>query len=282
MSRRALGTLLALIAGCGGSTLNNTPPTPEQIIKLRPYALRVPPTPSTAPMPLVIGLHGYGSGGADFESEWLLGPETDARGALYVALDGTSDRQGNQIWNATPNNNFYPYDILYLSSVIEDVALAHPLDRKRVYVVGISNGAFMAYRAACELSSKVAAILSLSGQSPVDDKLCRATGPVNVAEVHGDHDADIAYDGSNGPGAREVVTTWGERNGCTGKLTLTSATVDVDADLPGAETVVSAMQGCPPGGAAELWTVKNGVHHPYLAATWPKTVMDWLLAHPKP
>ena len=282
MSARGVGLGLALAIGCGGSQLNNTPPTPAQILKLRPYELRVPPTPSTAPRPLVIGLHGYASSAPDFESEWQLGPETDARGALYTALDGTDDRQGNEVWNATPNNNLYPYDLLYLDAVIEDVASKQPLDRKRIYVVGISNGAFMAYKAACELSPKVAAILSLSGQSPVDAKLCHATTPVNILEVHGDHDADIAYDGSGGPGAKEEITTWGQWNGCAGKLVATGAAVDVDVDLPGAETVVSAVQGCPAGGASELWTVKNGVHHPNLVAGWPKMVMDWLLAHPKP
>ena len=274
---------LALLAAsaCGGPSTRG-PPTAEAIVKQRLYSLRIPPgADAITPLPLVIGLHGYGDSSGGFEAWWQLGPEAAARGVLYVALDGTNDRQGNQVWNAKPRSALPPYDLLYIGAVIDDVAKAHPLDRKRVYVVGSSNGAFMAYRAACELSSKVAAVLSLSGQGAVDDTLCPTTEPVSVAEVHGDRDATIAYDGRDGPSSRAVVTAWGARNGCTGQLMQTSATLDVEADLPGSETTVAAVAGCPEGAGAELWTVKGGEHHPNLANGWARLVLGWLLAHGK-
>jgi len=40
------------------------------------------------------------------------------------------------------------------------------IDPKRVYVTGISNGAIMSYRLACELSSKITAIAPVDGNIP--------------------------------------------------------------------------------------------------------------------
>jgi polyhydroxybutyrate depolymerase len=277
--RHALCALLACAAACGGQQQSG-PPTPAQILKQRPYTLRAPPNLSTTtPAPLVIGLHGYGGTSDGFEAEWQLAPAAGDKGVLYVALDGMTDRDGYQRWNAVPLNTLSPYDVLYVSSVIDDVASKYAVDPKRVYAVGFSMGAFMAYRLGCELSSKIAAVVSLSGQSPTADSLCPTSKPVSVLEVHGDHDSDVLYDGSNGASSRDVVESWGERDGCTGKLEATGQTLDIEADLPGAETTVAKVAGCPAGLSAELWTIRGGEHHPNLAAGWNTLVLDWVLAH---
>jgi poly(3-hydroxybutyrate) depolymerase len=117
----------------------------------------------------------------------------------------------------------------------------------------------------------------------VTDSLCPATSEVSVLEVHGNRDSQIAYDGSGGPSSRDVVESWGGRNGCSGRLASTGTTMDIEADIAGAETAVARVAGCPPGVAAELWTVQGGDHHPNLISpAWGDAVIGWLLSHPKP
>ncbi len=282
MRRSAALALLALATACGAHQYDG-PPTPAQILKQRPYHLFVPSHYSGAtPAPLILGLHGYGSSSAEFEDWWKLTAACEAHGVLYTSLDGQPDRDGNQRWNAVPNSTLAPYDDLYLSSVIDDISAKYSVDKARVFVVGHSTGAFMAHRAACDLSPRLAAILSYAGQVPSADSLCHPTTKVSVVEVHGDRDDVILYDGSNGPSAHDTVASWADRAGCTGKLAATGTKLDVDADLAGAETRVDGYTGCPAGIGVELWTVVGGSHAANLVEPqWAETVVGWLLAHPK-
>jgi polyhydroxybutyrate depolymerase len=285
MDRRLpTAALIAAALACGGGQQQSGPPTAAQLLKQRPYHLHVAPSYSaTTAAPLLLGLHGYGSTAPLFESWWQLTPATDAHGMLYVALDGQVDRNGNQAWNAVPNSTLPPYDVAYVRAVIDDVSGKYNVDQKRIYVVGHSEGAFMAHRLACDVSDRIAAIVSYAGQAPLVDSLCHPAVPVSVVEVHGDHDSVILYDGSNGPSAHDTVGSWADRDGCTGKLAPTGQTLDIDADIAGAETKVEAYSGCPAGLAVELWTVQGSDHHPNLVEPqWAQTVTTWLLAHPKP
>jgi polyhydroxybutyrate depolymerase len=271
-----------LLAACAGR-VDSGPPSAAQLLKQRPYQLRVPASYSAStPAPLLIGLHGFGGTGDQFESWWQLAPVAGARGVLYVAADGRPNANGDQGWNAVPNSTLPPYDVLYLGALIDDVAAHYNVDPKRVFVAGHSNGAVMAHRLACDLAPRIAAIVSLAGQVPLVTSQCNPTDLVSVVEVHGDRDEVIAYDGSNGPSAHDTVSSWADRNGCTGKLAATGAMLDVDADLPGAETRVETYAGCPAGASVELWTIHGGPHHPNLVQPgWGEMVIGWLLAHPK-
>src|SRR6185503_2165428 len=121
----------------------------------RPVTMHVPPSyqPGT-PMPLVVMLHGY-SATAEVEELYLgITAQADARGFLYAMPNGTTDPTGEQFWNATDACcNLYGStvdDSAYLSSVIDQVSAAYSVDKKRVFVVGHSNGGFMAHRMACD------------------------------------------------------------------------------------------------------------------------------------
>ena len=94
-------------------------------------------------------------------------PLAEARGFLYCYPDGTIDRWGNRFWNATDAccdfGNTGVDDAGYLRGVIEEIARRFAVDRKRVYLIGHSNGGFMAYRMACQSADLIAGIASLAG-----------------------------------------------------------------------------------------------------------------------
>ena len=63
--------------------------------------------------------------------------------------------------------------VAYLRAIIRDVMARYPVDRRRVFVVGHSNGGFMAYRMACEASDLVTGVVSLAGATWKDPARCR-------------------------------------------------------------------------------------------------------------
>lgn len=71
------------------------------------------------------------------------------------------------------------------------------VDPDRIYVFGHSNGGFMAYWLACELSDEVTAIAVLAGSDYPTDADCQPSRPVSVLHLHGDDDELVFYEGGS-------------------------------------------------------------------------------------
>jgi len=263
----------------------------------RPVTVEVPSGYKPGvPAPLLIMLHGYSIGGVVEELYLHLAPLADQNGFLYAHPNGTVDKSGNYFWNATDACcNYFGStvdDSAYLISVVEQIQQYYSVDPKRIYFMGHSNGGFMDYRMACDHADQIAAIASLAGAMYDDPTACHASGPVNVLEIHGTADTEVIYDGSPGdgtpgngpyPGAETTVKDWASIDGCSLTPDTSSPPLDLDTDLPGAETTVTTYaKGCKPGGSATLWTIQGGSHLPNIGDTFRKDLFTWLLAHPKP
>jgi polyhydroxybutyrate depolymerase len=263
----------------------------------RPAELRAPGC-VTALSPLVVLLHGY-SASAAIQNGYLHVSEQAATRGLYVLLpNGTPEvPSGNRFWDAMPaccNFNGPPVDdVGYLDALIDQAIATRPIDPDRVYVLGHSNGGFMAYRLACELSQEVAAIAVLAGSDYGNASDCGATGrqPVSVLHLHGDADVTIPYLGddllgaplniptSPYPGAEAVRDRWAALAGCD-PVPVAGAPIDFIATLPGAETTVTAHTGCADGIDVQLDTIVGGGHIPTLdPARVGSDILDWLLDH---
>jgi polyhydroxybutyrate depolymerase len=264
----------------------------------RPVTVEVPSTIKAGEKaPLVILLHGYSVNGVVEELYMQLRPLSEERGFFYAHPDGTIEKvAGNDeyFWNATDGCcNFTGStvdDSAYLSSVIDQIVAAYPVDPKRVFLVGHSNGGFMSYRMACDHAGQIAAIASLAGEMWGDVTRCQPSGPVSVLQIQGTADAVVPYDGSppatgtpDGiPGAETTVKDWATINGCSPTPDTSAPPLDLDDVLAGAETTVERYTGCKPGGAAELWSIQGGSHLPSLTKDYHEKLIDWLYAHPKP
>ncbi|MFN7132630.1 MAG: alpha/beta hydrolase family esterase, partial [Myxococcales bacterium] len=248
----------------------------------------------TKPTPLRVLLHGYGANGSGQTTYFRLAALADRKTFLLAAPNGTVDRTGRQFWNATDSCcDIYGNgvdDVAYLGALIADVQRRFNVDPKRIWIVGHSNGGFMAHRLACELSDRIAGIVSLAGAAWKDPTRCGDGAGVAVLQVHGDADLVIAYDGGRPsgspslpphPSARDSVAQWATRNGCAAALTPVSDRLDLDTNVAGAETRVDRHLNCARG-AAELWTMEKSGHIPGLNATWPEAIYGFLQAHPKP
>ncbi|HEX7601675.1 MAG TPA: PHB depolymerase family esterase [Polyangiaceae bacterium] len=278
-------------AASADGALDATPDS-SSLVAARPFNLKVPTGyDKSKPTPLVVLLHGYTASGATQEAYFQFAPVADAKTFLYATPDGTQDKVGNRFWNATDaccNLDGSPVDdVAYINAVIDDVEKKYNVDTKRIFLVGHSNGAFMAHRLACDSAPRIAAIAALAGDVWADGTKCNPQNPVAILQIHGTADAVIAYaGGKNGnlavyPSAPASVATWAAKNGCASTAT-PGAPLDLDSVLLGSETTTVDYTGCQSGGAAFLWTIQGGTHLPTLQGSFATTVYGFLAAHPKP
>lgn len=264
----------------------------EALIAARPFDVIVPPSyDAKSSAPLLIGLHGYGDGddGTAFENYFMLGPVAAQNGALYIHPDGVKDKDGLRTWNGTDAccdfTKLGTDDVAYLRSVVGDTVRKYNVDRRRIFVVGLSAGGVMAHRLACDAADIFSGVVSVSGTTWKDGSKCAPKGQVSIAEIHGEKDTTVKYgggvsEGATYPSAQDTVGLWATLNACTGALE-EKERLDIDTTLAGAETRRDAYGGCPRG-AVELWTVEKGPHAPHLGNAFQSAVWDFLAKHPKP
>ena len=107
------------------------------------------------------------------------------------------------------------------------------------------------------------------------------------SEIHGTADELVPYEGGEFvpdrpfPGTEQTVADWAALNGCDGERRPTGERLDLESTLKGAESIVSAFDGCRAGTAVELWTVPDGTHTLHITPGFIPAILDFLLAHPK-
>jgi polyhydroxybutyrate depolymerase len=244
-------------------------------------------------LPLIVALHGLGASGRVAFDVLGLADFGRRHRVFIVAPDGTLDSAGRRFWNAGDaccNFEHLPVDdVARLGALIERWLARPDIDPRRVYVVGHSNGGFMAHRLACQRSDLIAAVVSVSGAAPPESERCVPSSPVSVLEIHGDADQIVRYTGGsvfdrNGsarfPSAHDTFAGWARRLGCEGPV-VRGPDLDLDPALPGAETEVAMHERCARGSVA-LWTAHGGNHYIGTRPTALERTWSFLESHPKP
>lgn len=273
-------------------------PPPPSLVARRPYVLSVPSRARAdkAPaLPLVILLHGYGSTGQEVDAWWGFSALGEREGFLVAVPDGTPDAHGRRFWNASDACCDFDSkdpgsvdDVAYIRAILDDVAARQTLDPRRVFVVGHSNGGFMAHRLACDLSDRIAAVVSMAGAANKDPARCTPSSPVSVVQVHGTADAVVTWSGGKVfdlpgrvyPSVPNTLSQWSTRLGCKGPPEESVTRLDLAARIPGDETRIVRYPNC--RAALELWTIDGGTHAPALTPAFPQSIWSFLKTHPRP
>jgi polyhydroxybutyrate depolymerase len=240
---------------------------------LRLYRVFVPESlDPNQPSPLVALLHGCDGmrgSGDEVAADTHFDEEANAGRFIAVYPDGQisdfSVLGRMRCWNAGScciDNVNTPVadDVAFVSQVLDRVATDHPIDKTRIFIAGVSAGAFMGYRLACELSGRIAGMASVAGAMMVDN--CHPARPVSILEMHGTADSNVAYDGGavfNGaasPSVTAVVRSWASLDGCAGNPTQSQSGI----------TTTSAWKGCKGGTVVRLDSVGGG-HHTWFGST---------------
>jgi polyhydroxybutyrate depolymerase len=233
----------------------------------RQYDLLVPSsyTPGK-PAPLVFNFHGFT---ADPETQdWLSGMSRLAEEAGFILA--TPKGTGNEEvlgWNAgeccgqAASENVD--DVAFTSDMIDRISAEYCVDPFRIYATGMSNGAFMSYRLACELAGRIAAIGIVAGVTVVDS--CLPSRPVPVISFNGTADLLVWYDGGIYESVPRTIARWSMRNGCSREMETVYKKGNVRCE---------AYRKCKGGATVELCTIYGGGH------SWPGGMDISLLATP--
>jgi polyhydroxybutyrate depolymerase len=232
----------------------------------RAWLVHVPPRyDGRTPLPVVIVLHGGGGSSSGAARQSGMSVKADKENFLAVYPDGSGVARSRLLtWNS---GNCCGYamksgvdDIAFIRAMLDRLQRDYAVDAKRVYVTGISNGAMMAYRVACEMSDRIAAIAPVAGAQNID---CPRAGPLSVMIIHGAKDQNVLLDGGEptkrfGPPRTDrsvayAASFWAAQNRCADRpQQQLTATLRTDV-----------YTGCKGGTGISVYIVENGGH------SWP-------------
>jgi polyhydroxybutyrate depolymerase len=243
---------ICLASSCGGSTA-----TPKASLSLggvqyanitigslkRTYRLFIPPSlDRKQPPPLVVALVGCPKTGEEMAQATNLDSRAESGGFVIVYPDPVAGcwSAGTQACVLNPNAD----DITFIGRLLDRLTTDLRVDTTRVFAAGFDCGAVMAYRLACELSDRFAAVASVGGE--MDDSTgCRPGTAVSILEMHGTDDSWVDYT----QGAK-AVQQWVMFDGCSGNPTQSI----------GGITRTSLWSNCRQGTSVRFDTVVGGHH----------------------
>lgn len=220
----------------------------------RTYHVYVPARRAPSP-PLVVVLHGGFGTGAGAEAQYRWDAMADRNGFVVLYPDGFQ-----RAWNAgdccgQPRARGID-DVAFIEAAIRATARAYATDPERLYVTGMSNGAMMTYRLACESALPIAAIAPVAGTLTV---ACEHPQRVSVLHVHGLADGNVPIGGGVGVGFARVlyrpvadgIAVFRKADECAAPVTTTAG------------PVTTARSSCANGKTVQLTTVAGAGHQ------WP-------------
>jgi polyhydroxybutyrate depolymerase len=239
----------------------------------RSYVLHVP-RGVQHPAPLVIVLHGGGGSAQSAIVQTGFDAEADKHGFIVAYPEGTDrarpllnalGKPGFHTWNAGACCGYAVEqgsdDVGFIRAMVAEIAAATPINPKRIYATGLSNGGMMAYRLACEASDLVAAIGAVSAVIVVAP--CEPRFPVSVLHIHGTADRNVPIEGGVGPKSivkypyppvERSIAFWAAWDDC-GK--------DPIASSPAPRVTLRSYPLCTVGVAVDYYVIEGGTH------AWP-------------
>lgn len=266
-----IAATLICAAGClvAGATSASASPFRSAQIDFggiaRTYELHVP-AGVAHPSALVVNLHAAGATGRDQAALTHYNAVADSHGFAVVHPDGIDFSWADGRGASVPDRQGVD-DVGFISALVSQLVAEYGIDPGRVFATGLSAGAFMANRLACDRADLFAAIAPVAGTLG-SNVGCSPSRPVSVLAAHGTADPIVPYDGGGMVGrggasdvvaAPAMVQRWQQIDQCP-------ATPSQDA-LPtngdGTATTGMTYSPCAGGTAVEFMRVDGGGH------TWP-------------
>lgn len=185
----------------------------------REYRLHVPESAGGSNA-LVFDLHGFTESVDRQDGRSGMRDKADAEGFVLVQPrgQGASWNGGACCGSASQD------DVGLLRAIADAIADEACIDRSRIYVTGMSNGGFLAHRAACEAADFFAAIAPVAGVLGIDEGDCSPSRPIPVMHFHGTSDLIVPYGGNvflSYPSVDDTVAFWRGANACADASTIT-------------------------------------------------------------
>lgn len=228
---------------------------------VRQYKVHVPPGyDPKKPTPLVFCIHGLAQTGVMFcVAGAAMNTKSDSAGFILVMPNGYQNS-----WNAGTccggASSAQLDDVALFRAILAEVAKHVNVDFKRVYATGLSNGAYMSYRLACDAADLFAAVAPGAGAVGInsigggtnatsDFTTCTPSSKVSILDMHGTSDPLIPY--SLQAPSLAIFT---KADGCSMNTTTPSAPPSAG------DTTCVSYTGCPSGTEVIGCSISGGGH----------------------
>lgn len=176
-ARRALAAaallLVALLLGPAAGCGDDPPATEPEVLTVRSAgadrtAVVVPGDASEEePAPLVLAFHGSGSSGSELLAALTTFPErSGATVVLPDAMPCGSAPGGGACWPAEADARGAKQEAVFVERLVDAVAVRWPVDRERIYALGLSNGGAWTIRLLLDRPDLVRGGIAIAGYDP--------------------------------------------------------------------------------------------------------------------
>ncbi|HAB89621.1 MAG TPA: hypothetical protein DCF84_03720 [Bacteroidetes bacterium] len=190
--------------------------------EIREYIIYVPSIYSSSnPTPLMFSFHGGGGDGQGMIGFNDMRPLADTANFIAIYPSGADGAWMHKV--PTPYN-----DIYFVEAIIDALISDFNVDSERIYACGYSEGGIFTYELACRLSSRIAAVASVSGSMITDTyrsdpdpdgygfPVCSPSHPTAIMFIPGtvDMNPNSMYNGLSPyyMSASEISTYWSSQN----------------------------------------------------------------------
>jgi polyhydroxybutyrate depolymerase len=266
-----IAAVLICVVACllpGAATASASPFRSAQIDfggLVRTFELHVP-AGVDHPLGLVVNLHAAGATGRDQAALTHYDSVADAHGFVAVHPDGIDFSWADGRGASLPDRHGID-DVGFIAALVGKLVAEYGIDPGRVFVTGLSAGAFMANRLACDRADLFAAIAPVSGTLGTNVG-CSPSRPVSVLATHGTADPVVPYEGGTMTGrggtsdvlaAPAMVQRWQQIDRC--QNTPSQDSLPNNSDGTGTQRLTYSP--CAAGTAVEFMRIDGGGH------TWP-------------
>jgi polyhydroxybutyrate depolymerase len=235
--------LLLLLAACRGAAKPTALPSEPGVTGVRQrqlvfarttrsYRVFSPSAPAPgAGWPLVIVLGGVGDSAQSMTNATQFDREA-AAGQFVVAYPESAGPSWNAGFCCAGAASDTSDDVGFLNVLLDQLQHDYRIDAARVYAVGVSAGAMMAYRWACADAERVTGVGSVAGAMLLDS--CHPAQPVSIIEIHGTADPLVPYGGGTVappgvatqpvPSSGALAQRWATLDGCSETPSVQTAT----------------------------------------------------------
>ena len=175
-------------------------------------------------LPLVVAMHGGFGSATNLQNQSQLSVKADASNFIVVYPEGVKSPANITSWNAgsccgyAEANNID--DVGFIDSLLDHMVANFAIDTDRIYATGMSNGGMLAYRLACEIPERIAAIAPVA--TTMVAEMCTPSKAVPIIHFHSYEDGSVPYNGGVGDGVSKhynpphdsVFNAWSGHNSC--------------------------------------------------------------------